>query len=199
MQQLFSRCRRKFYGQQYSLDAWDELLQHLCRHCKFAAPGESEPVKGRLLLDKNYLSQRQCVGQIGCVREMVIRGCQVKMIKPDGNGFACMHVKSWLIDDAIYVTGSQNSTHQSLGHNIEEFLVVTNRAVCEQKRRQFEQLWMNERCIEVDQLTCEEIAKRPTRTQARAEAKAGAKARAVPVRGSASSGSAASIAPPQQS
>ena len=121
------------------------------------------------------------------------------MIKPDGNGFACMHVKSWLIDDAIYVSGSQNSTHQSLSQNIEEYLVVTNRTICEQKKRQFEQLWMNERCIEVDQLAVEEIAGKPTRTQARAAAKAGAKARAVPVRGSASSGSAAGIAPPQQS
>ena len=95
-----------------------------------------------------------------------------------------MHVKSWLIDDVVYVTGSQNSTRQSLTQNIEEYIVVTNRKICEQKKKQFEQLWLNERCIVVDELKCEELARRPSGSQARAEAKAkakaGASARAAP-------------------
>ena len=89
-------------------------------------------------------------------------------------------------------------TRQSLEYNIEEIIVITNREVCEQKRLQFEQLWQDNRCLEVDLLKCDEMAKKPTRYQARAEAKAGAKARAAAAR-SASSGSAAGIAPPQQS
>ena len=85
-----------------------------------------------------------------------------------------------------------------MAFNIEEIFVITNREVCEQKRLQFEQLWQDKRSLEVDLLKCDEIAKKPTRYQARAEAKAGAKERAAAAR-SASSGSAAGIAPPQQS
>ena len=84
-------------------------------------------------------------------------------------------------------------------YNIEEIIVIANREVCEQKRLQFEQLWQDKRCLEVDLLKCDEIAKKPTKSQARAEAKAGAKARATRARSSASSGSTAGIASPQQS
>ena len=79
-------------------------------------------------------------------------------------------------------------------YNVEEIIVITNREVCEQKRLRFEQLWRDQRCIEVDLTKCDEIAKKPTRYQA----SKGAKERAVAAR-SASSGSAAGIAPPQQS
>ena len=56
----------------------------------------------------------------------------MKMIKPQGSNFACMHVKSLIFDDAVLLTGSVNMTHNGHENNKEHlYRIVLSSAVLE--------------------------------------------------------------------
>ena len=57
---------------------------------------------------------------------------QMKMMKPKGGAFACMHVKSLIFDGAVLLTGSVNMTHNGHENNKEHlYRIVLGSAVLE--------------------------------------------------------------------
>ena len=129
---IFSRCRSSFWATQYSVDAW-ALLQHLVRYCTYPHPeGRGDKVEGRLMIDRDHFRNRKSTHEVGCVRDMMMRGCQVKSYYPGGNGFASLHLKGWLLDEVVYVGGSMNMTMQSLDYNVEELVIITDAEICRQ-------------------------------------------------------------------
>ena len=93
----------------------------------------------------------------------MMRGCQVKAYFPGGNGFASLHMKSWLLDGVVLLTGSMNMTNQSLDYNVEELIVITDADVCRQHMEHMEAMWDDEertRLLQARDL--EEVANTPT-------------------------------------
>ena len=54
-----------------------------------------------------------------------VRACSSQRI---GSGrsknFRCLHAKTWLIDEVVYIGGSSNSTQHSLSNNEENLLII---------------------------------------------------------------------------
>ena len=106
---IFSRCRKTFIGSQYGIDAL-AMMTPLMAHTQRAAEGWPHPVWGRLLMDKGYFEQRNASRQLPLVEAMLEADVEVRAYTPGGSGWAILHTKSWIIDDAIFVTGSLNTT-----------------------------------------------------------------------------------------
>ena len=69
----------------------------------------------------------------------------MRAIKPSGSGFACMHVKSWIVDGRVLVTGSSNLSHGGLENNIEQVARITDPAVVKAALAEYEQVWQGAR------------------------------------------------------
>ena len=61
--------------------------------------------------------------------------------KPSGSGFACMHVKAWIVDGVVLLTGSCNMTHGGLDHNAEHLVKITNKTCLDKAKMDFEAEW----------------------------------------------------------
>ena len=74
----------------------------------------------------------------------------MKTLKPGGSGFAIMHTKTIIIDDAVFVSGSLNLTQNGLTNNVEEVVVITDPFVVRQRHAVYERQWSDERAETVD-------------------------------------------------
>ena len=75
------------------------------------------------------------------VEELRLAGCELRQYKPQGAGFASLHAKSWLLDNAVVLTGSVNLTSNGLGRNKEHMLRITTPSVVRSFAEDFESLW----------------------------------------------------------
>ena len=115
------------------------------------------------MIDRDYFKNRRSVGEVGCVKTMMVRGCKVKTYYPGGNGFASLHMKSWLLDGVVLLTGSMNMTTQSLDYNVEELIVIMDAEICRQKMELMEAMWDDDehtRLLQARDL--DEVANAPT-------------------------------------
>ena len=71
-------------------------------------------VRGRLILDRNMFLNSSCARQAPRIKELWDSGCEMKTLKLKGSGFACMHVKSLILDERVVLSGSVNMTHNGM-------------------------------------------------------------------------------------
>ena len=70
---------------------------------------QEENVKGRMMLDEDNYNKNNTWGSVcPMVEELRLAGCELRQYKPQGGGFASLHAKSWILDDAVVLTGSVN-------------------------------------------------------------------------------------------
>ena len=63
------------------------------------------------------------------VEELRLAGCELRQYKPQGAGFASLHAKSWVLDDAVVLTGSVNLTSNGMNRNKEHMLRISTPSV----------------------------------------------------------------------
>ena len=92
-----------------------------------------------------------CANQLSGLIDLLTLGgrekdsLQLRMIRPrrEGRrgGFATMHVKSWLLDDLVYVGGSFNPTRNADSNNEEHLIAVRDRCFVAKHRDWLDPLW----------------------------------------------------------
>ena len=120
---------------QYMVDD-PTLIRILCRKMR------EDKVKGRMILDKsNYSKSSGWGNECPMVEELRVAGCELRQYKPQGAGFARLHAKSWLLDNAVVLTGSVNLTSNGMSRNKEHMLRITTPSVVRSFAEDFEGLW----------------------------------------------------------
>ena len=82
-----------------------------------------------------------CARQPQRMKELWEAGCQMKLLKPKGGGFARMHVKSLIIDERVVLTGSVNMTHSGHENNKEHMYRITEPTAVSDVLADFEKDW----------------------------------------------------------
>ena len=102
-----------------------------------------DKLKGRMILDKSNYSKSSTWGNTQCpmVEELRLAGCELRQYKPQGAGFASLHAKSWVLDNAVVLTGSVNLTSNGMSRNKEHMLRITTPSVVRSYAEDFEELW----------------------------------------------------------
>jgi len=95
----------------------------------------------RMLLDRKNFYESSCVGQAAVVADLYKHGAKIRVIKPPGGGFVCMHVKNVLIDQAVYYTGSVNLTYNGLENNVEEVVRIVSLPTLAKVINSYESRW----------------------------------------------------------
>ena len=75
------------------------------------------------------------------VEELRLAGCELRQYKPQGAGFASLHAQSWVLDNAVVLTGSVNLTSNGMSRNKEHMLRITTPSVVRSYAEDFEDLW----------------------------------------------------------
>ena len=86
------------------------------------------------------------------VGELWKAGCGIRLLKPPGAGFASLHVKTFMFDDQVLLTGSVNMTHNGFENNKEHMYRITEPKVLADVKADFETVWE-----EAEELTSEQI------------------------------------------
>ena len=93
----------------------------------------------RFLYDKSNFLYSSCERQAPRVLDLYNHGCAMKVVpKP---GFACMHCKTMIFDQAKVYTGSVNLTHNGFENNKEHLIVLADSAVAARFMQDFEDEW----------------------------------------------------------
>jgi phosphatidylserine/phosphatidylglycerophosphate/cardiolipin synthase-like enzyme len=95
-----------------------------------------------MIFDKGNFYRSSCARQAPRVRELWDAGGEIRLIKPSHGGFAVMHAKTFVFDEAVLLTGSVNMTHNGLENNKEHLFRMTEPAVVAKVMSDFEQEWV---------------------------------------------------------
>ena len=125
--------KESLYGFQYTLDYTTVFLK-LCRKL-----GAGKTAK--FILDRKNFFDSSCARQAPRIKELIDAGAMIKILKPEGSGFACMHAKTLIFDKKVVLTGSVNLTHKGLEHNKEHMLRLTEPGTVADFLRDFEETW----------------------------------------------------------
>ena len=68
-------------------------------------------------------------------------GCELRQYKPQGARFASLHAKSWVLDNAVVLTGSVNLTSNGMNRNKEHMLRISIPSVVRSYADDFKDLW----------------------------------------------------------
>ncbi len=131
--EVIAKIQKSFKGMQYVLDHTD-----LCLTLTLKA---SKGVKGKLIFDRENFFNSSCARQPARVAELFKEGVEMRVCKPKGAGFACMHVKSWIFDEKVLVDGSCNLTHNGLENNVEHMFKITNPECVRRASESFDEVW----------------------------------------------------------
>jgi hypothetical protein len=96
---------------------------------------------GRIMFDRGNFVSSSCARQAARVLELMDAGCQVKVMRPSGGGWACMHTKTWVIDSEVALTGSVNMTHNGLEKNKEHLFEIGDSGVVKGITTDFDEEW----------------------------------------------------------
>ena len=79
---------------------------------------QEKSVKGRMILDKDCFPKRNTWGtKRPRVQELRLAGCELRQLKPQHGVAASLHAKSWVLDGTVVLTGSVNTTGNSMNNN----------------------------------------------------------------------------------
>jgi HKD family nuclease len=113
--------------------------------------------KGRIIFDKDNFFYSSCARQAARVEELFKAGCEMRTYKPRGSNFACMHTKTWIIDEETIYTGSVNLTHNGMENNKEHLWKIQGEKAVVPLKEDFEELWLRAELV-----TAEHIARMKT-------------------------------------
>ena len=72
----------------------------------------SQGVRGSMILDQKNFNASSCARQAPRINEFFDAGGDISIFRPrGGSGFACMHVKTFIFDKKVIMTGSCNFSH----------------------------------------------------------------------------------------
>ena len=112
----------------------------------------SQGLQGRLLLDKSNFQYSSCARQALRVQELWEAGCQLKVLKPKGSNFACMHVKTLIFDRKTLLTGSVNMTHNGFENNKEHLYRIPDPHTVAEVLEDFETVWSAAEVVSLDMI-----------------------------------------------
>ena len=130
----FDDIEHKFAGMQYLADHTASCIQLVLKLTK--------GVEGRILFDKNQFMSSSAARQCARMQELWDAGCEMRLLKPKGGGYASMHVKCWILDERVLLTGSVNLTHGGLDNNKEQLLRIRDKTVVQEALADFEATWL---------------------------------------------------------
>ena len=136
--------KESLYGFQYTLD-YASVFMKLCRKL-----GAGKTVK--FILDRKNFFDSSCARQAPRIKELIDAGAKIKILKPEGSGFACMHAKTLIFDEKVVLTGSVNLTHNGLERNKEHLIRVLEPSVVSAMLQDFELTWK-----QADTITLEDL------------------------------------------
>ncbi len=118
--------------------------QYLIDHTELCVILTVKATKGhdiKIICDHKNFFHSSCIRQAPRVKEMFDSGVAFVTVKPPVGGFASMHTKAWIFDEKTLVSGSANSTHNSMENNHEHIFRITNPAVVQQAMCDHQTLW----------------------------------------------------------
>ena len=98
-------------------------------------------VRCRILFDRDNFKCSSSATQAPRCKELYDSGCELRVMKPPGGGFAIMHVKTLIVDDRTVLLGSVNWTHNGLERNKEHLLRITDPPAVAEISQDFEREW----------------------------------------------------------
>jgi hypothetical protein len=97
----------------------------------------------RMILDRSNFMESSCARQADRVAELLKAGIEMRVMKPKGGCFACMHVKTMIIDERVVLAGSVNMTHNGLENNKEHLYRITVPSAVADVVADFDQTWVD--------------------------------------------------------
>jgi len=136
--------KESLHGFQYTLD-YTTAFMKLCG--KLGAGKQA-----KLILDRKNFFDSSGARQVPRIKELLDAGAMVKIFKPEGTGFACMHAKTLIFDKKVVLTGSVNLTHNGLEHNKEQMIRVLEPSAVAAMLLDFEQTWKRADTVTLEDL-----------------------------------------------
>ena len=132
-------------------------------------------VKILLMLDGNQLRNASCANQAQNVLSLMQSATdqggslEIKGYTPTGSFCSCLHVKSWCLDETLYIGGSYNWTMNAEKNNQEHLITAKDSGSCDHYLRWFNSLWTDARAFYVKrELLVGAVAKAKERSRSRA-------------------------------
>ncbi len=138
--------QRVFGGIEISVAGLVYQIDHTAM-CVLLVQKFSKGADGRFLLDRDNFVNSSCARQCERVQELMDAGCQMKVMRPPGGGFPCMHAKAYIVDGKVVLTGSVNLTHNGLEKNKEHLLEIHDSGTVAAILADFNTEWENAEVI----------------------------------------------------
>jgi len=95
----------------------------------------------QILYDRTQFFNPSCARQTERIKELYDCGAILKVYQPAKGGFSSMHCKAWIVDDAVIITGTPNTTHNGFENNKEHLLRITEASTVRSYVQDFDATW----------------------------------------------------------
>ena len=138
---IYDAYYRQFSNIAVSFDAFQYNIDHRELVAILIAKMQKEGVRGRLVLDQSNFNSPSSVEQPARVKELHDAGCQLRTVKPGGEGLSKMHAKGFILDGNVVLDGSVNLTWYGFQSNHEHAYYIAEPLIVGRVRKSFEELW----------------------------------------------------------
>ena len=132
-EEIFLKVQSSICGCQYIADH-AELGEILRRRVALG-------VRGRLIVDQDNFRNSSAKRQCALMRNLFANGFEIRTYKPAKAGFPSMHMKTWILDSEVLLTGSVNLTYNGLENNSENLVAIRTAPAVADAMLQFEEIW----------------------------------------------------------
>jgi hypothetical protein len=129
-----TNAERTIDGWAYQIDHRDIIAATCLRVARYG-------VVCRLLFDKENFYSSTCARQATGVNELFRAGCLLRIRKPSGGLYSCVHVKCLIFDGKVTMSGSLNLTHNGIQNNKEHLYRLSEPEFIEEMMADFEKDW----------------------------------------------------------
>ena len=118
-----------------------------------------------IILDKKNMSTPSCARQLKVLAELMSSAIgeggslDLREHAPSKKGFSAMHVKSWCLDEEVYIGGSYNFTHNAETSNAEHLVVARDRDAIDTHLSWFWDVWSRSESFSLEQVYQREEAR----------------------------------------
>ena len=117
-------------------------------------------VRIQMIMDRKNMKTPSCTKQLAVMRDLMMSAVAeggslvVREHTPSTStkGFSAMHVKSWCLDDSVYIGGSYNFTHNAETSNAEHLVVARCADAAATHRAWFEGVWSRSDPVSLDEV-----------------------------------------------
>jgi hypothetical protein len=129
-----TNAERTIDGWAYQIDHRDIIAATSLRVARYG-------VVCRLIFDKENFYSSTCARQATGVNELYRAGCLLRVRKPSGGLYSCVHVKCLIFDGKVTMSGSLNLTHNGLQNNKEHLYRLSEPEFIQEMTADFEKDW----------------------------------------------------------